>query len=193
MKEEKSEKNSDIAEIPEKPSPNDDLQEKKELTTTSNAESNTVIENPIQENTDDATIANENEKNNVDVQSTNENAPTEPEVESTVQDDKAPIEEAAIIPEKTEASVSNEASDLTPDEALNELVSSDTVTTTDLVAPAVQHTEDKMNEDTAVAQTDDMNVEENEAANAMDAAPIKLDEEQMDVDESNSPDNAMDH
>lgn len=193
MKEEKSEKNSDIAEIAEQTSSNDDLQEKNELTTTSNAESNTAIENPIQENTDDATIANENEKSNVDVQSTKENASTEPEVESTVQDDKAPIEEASIVPEKTEASVSNETSDLTPDEALNELVSSDAVTTTDIVVPTVQHTEDKMNEDTAVAQTDDMNVEENETANAMDAAPIKLDEEQMDVDESNSPDNAMDH
>lgn len=49
-----------------------------------------------------------------------------------------------------------------------------------------------MNEDlTPISTGDEMNVEEADTGNAMDAAPIKPDEEQMDVDEANSSE-AMD-
>lgn len=87
--------------------------------------------------------------------------------------------------------------DFTPDEALNELVSSEILS----VIPEQPAEELKMSEEPAnIAETatasDEMTVESTdanalEAENAMEAAPIKTDEEQMDVDESNSVD-AMD-
>lgn len=56
----------------------------------------------------------------------------------------------------------------------------------------IENIEDKMNEDlTPISTGDEMNVEEADTGNAMDAAPIKPDEEQMDVDEANSSE-AMD-
>ncbi|XP_055307157.1 serine/threonine-protein phosphatase 4 regulatory subunit 2 [Sitodiplosis mosellana] len=91
--------------------------------------------------------------------------------------------------------------DFTPDEALNELVSSDILAAIPEQQPVVVE-EVKMNDEPAnvvepvVAPADEMTVENTEtntaeAENAMEAAPIKTDEEQMDVDESNSVD-AMD-
>lgn len=91
--------------------------------------------------------------------------------------------------------------DFTPDEALNELVSADILS----VIPEQPAEEVKMSEEpadtaetaeAAVAASDEMTVENTEpnaleAENAMEAAPIKTDEEKMDVDESNSVD-AMD-
>lgn len=87
--------------------------------------------------------------------------------------------------------------DFTPDEALSELVSSDILA----VIPEQPAEEVKMSEEPAnvaepVAAADEMTVENTEAntleaENAMESAPIKADEEQMDVDESNSVD-AMD-
>lgn len=100
---------------------------------------------------------------------------------------------------KTDEPVATIPSDLdfTPDEALNELVSSDILA----VIPEQPVEEVKMNDESAnigdpVAAADAMTVESSETAttegeNAMEAAPIKADEEQMDVDESNSVD-AMD-
>lgn len=91
--------------------------------------------------------------------------------------------------------------DFTPDEALNELVSADILS----VIPEQPAEEVKMSEEpsdtaetaeAAVSASDEMTVENTEpnaleAENAMEAAPIKTDEEKMDVDESNSVD-AMD-
>lgn len=91
--------------------------------------------------------------------------------------------------------------DFTPDEALNELVSADILS----VIPEQPAEEVKMSEEpsdtaetaeAAVTASDEMTVENTEpnaleAENAMESAPIKTDEEKMDVDESNSVD-AMD-
>lgn len=57
-----------------------------------------------------------------------------------------------------------------------------------MMFPASETVEDKMNEDTPPAGPtgDEMNVEEADPNIAMDAAPIKPDIEQMDVDDGSS-------
>lgn len=121
----------------------------------------------------------------------------------------APSEEAKpaeVIPAaddllKAEEPVATIPSDLdfTPDEALNELVSSDILS---VIPEQSAEEEVKMNDEAenvtepAAPPADEMNVENTEnnapeVESAMEAAPIKTDEEQMDVDESNSVD-AMD-
>lgn len=133
--------------------------------------------------------------------------------------EKKPIEEEPIEPvieDKPQAPIdsitpvsSELIADFTPDEALNELVSSDlandVVPTEPIAEKKVPESGDNNIADPIVitpATPVDMNVEENETVvpaavvasetpdTAMEAAPIKADEE-MDVDESNSAD-AMD-
>lgn len=132
-----------------------------------------------------------------------EKEPIEKPIEPVVEDKpQGPIE--SITPISSELIV-----DFTPDEALNELVTSDLAND---VVPTEPIAEEKLIESgdniiaepivTKPATPVDMNVEENETVvpaaviasetpdTAMEAAPIKADEE-MDVDESNSAD-AMD-
>lgn len=148
----------------------------------------------IKSSTDKPTISDENV-----IEKEPMAKPVEPVVEDKPQ---APID--SITPVSSELIV-----DFTPDEALNELVSSDLA---DNVVPTEPVAEEILpeNGDNNIAEPNiikpatpvDMNVEENEtvvaavgvasetAVTAMEAAPIKTDEE-MDVDESNSAD-AMD-
>lgn len=127
--------------------------------------------------------------------------------------EKEPIEKSIepVVEDKPQASndlitpVSSELiDDFTPDEALNELVSSELANDVVPTEPIAESGDNNIDEPivTTPATPVDMNVEENETAvsaavvanetsdTAMEAAPIKADEE-MDVDESNSAD-AMD-
>lgn len=146
------------------------------------------------------------------VDSSTDNSPAECVIE------KEPIEKALepVVEDEPQASIdsitpvsSELIVDYTPDEALNELVSSDLAND---LAPTEPIAEEKLPESTdnninitepivtTPATPVDMNIEENETVapaaaipdTAMEAAPIKADEE-MDVDESNSADaDAMD-
>lgn len=157
-----------------------------------------VEQSKVDSSTDTPAISDESviEKEPIDKPIEN---PIEPVVEDKPQ---APIE--SITPVSSELIV-----DFTPDEALNELVSSDLandVVPTEPIAEekSLETADNNITEPivTTPATPVDMNVEENETAvpavvvasetpdTAMEAAPIKADEE-MDVDESNSTD-AMD-
>lgn len=151
-------------------------------------------ENELLEDVVDSTLITEKDPINIDVKP----------IEDSVVDKEVP-KAAEEIPAtedllKTDEPVAIPSDlDFTPDEALNELVSSDILAAIP-EQPAVE--EVKMSEESAnvvaepVAPADEMNVENTETnnaetENAMESAPIKADEEQMDVDESNSVD-AMD-
>lgn len=151
-------------------------------------------ENELLEDVVDSALATDKEPINIDVKPIDDSVP-EAEVpkaaeEPPVTEDLLKTDEPVAIPSDL---------DFTPDEAL-ELVSSDILAAIPAEQPVVE--EVKMSEEVAnvaepvVAPADEMNVENTEAnaaetENAMEAAPIKTDEEQMDVDESNSVD-AMD-
>lgn len=166
-------------------------------------------ENELLENVVDSVLAAEEQNTNNDPLNTESipevaaEAAPEPIVTNPIE---ASIEKTDLIAEPTIAAVSSDLIDFTPDEALNELVSADLVADAAVLQPEpvdvkIQDEEDNIAE--PIVTQDEMAVEENEAAtastpiesadgeNVMEAAPIKPDEEQMDVDESNSAD-AMD-
>lgn len=162
-------------------------------------------ENELLEDVVDAALTVEKEPIGTNMVSIDKNIATETlkpteEIPVAAANDLLKTDEPVAIPSDLDT-------DLTPDEALNELVSSDILS----VIPEQPAEEVKMSEESAnisepIATTDvaaaaataadEMNVENSETntadvENAMEAAPIKADEEQMDVDESNSVD-AMD-
>lgn len=153
-------------------------------------------ENELLEDVVDSTLITEKDPINIDVKPIDDSVvdkvvPKQVEEIPTATEDLLKTDEPVAIPSDL---------DFTPDEALNELVSSDILAAIP-EQPAVE--EIKMSEESdnvvaepVVAPAVEMNVENTETntaetENAMESAPIKGDEEQMDVDESNSVD-AMD-
>lgn len=170
-----------------------DLQKEADLLAVISSEIDAQKENELLEDVVDAALAVEKVSNNADSKPIAENIIV-PEVlkeskeDTSVAEDLLKTNEPVALPSDL---------DFTPDEALNELVSSDILS----VIPEQPAEEVKMNDESAaIAETaappDEMNVENTETntlevENAMESAPIKVDEEKMDVDESNSVD-AMD-
>lgn len=150
-------------------------------------------ESELLEDAVDSALAADKDPINIDVQ---------PIVENVIQSEEAkpaeeiPATDDLLKADEPVATIPSEL-DFTPDEALNELVSSDILA---VIPEQPAEEEVKMNDVENVTEpppsSDEMNVENTEnsapeAESAMEATPIKTDEEQMDVDESNSVD-AMD-
>lgn len=175
--------------------PEIDLGKETDILESLSSEIDAQKENELLEDVGDASLAVEKDPISASI---------EPIIENVAEVLK-PTEEIAVVAEdllKTDEPVaipSDLDTDFTPDEALNELVSAEILSAIPAEQPAQE--EVKMNDEPAnnpepTAATDEMNVENPESStaeveNAMESAPIKADEEQMDVDESNSVD-AMD-
>lgn len=186
--------------------PEPDLSKETDILESISTEIDAQKESELLDDVVDSALPVDKDPISIDVQPVADNDVVESETakpaeEIPATDDLKVEEPAASIPSDL---------DFTPDEALNELVSSNILQSSEILSvvpaqPAVEEVT-KMNDETAEAATvaepvvapaiDAMNVENTESSapeveNAMEATPIKTDEEQMDVDESNSVD-AMD-
>lgn len=170
-----------------------DLQKEAEILESISSEIDAQTENELLEDVVDAALAAEKDSISADIPITEKAVDTEvlkPAEEKPVADDSLKTNEPVAIPTTLD--------DFTPDEALNELVSSEILSVIpEQPAEEVKMSDEPTNITEPVAAADEMNVENpettstSEAESAMESAPIKADEEQMDVDESNSVD-AMD-
>lgn len=176
--------------------PEIDLGKEADILESLSSEIDAQKENELLEDVVDAALAVEKDPISASIEPITENVaevlkPTE-EIPVVAQD-LLKADEPVAIPSDLDT-------DFTPDEALNELVSAEILSAIPAAKQPAQE-EVKMSDEPAnVAEptttTDEMNVENPESStaeveNAMESAPIKADEEQMDVDESNSVD-AMD-